>query len=113
LLVSCDLPFDLVDKPKFQSFVNRTHTRMPLLQIPSSKTVRRHVMKMGNEMEEQLKCFINVCFLFSFFSNVKLALRIMPVLSVFPWMHGHLRMDLPLWALSCTTSLKVGSLKSY
>ncbi|HEV7737695.1 MAG TPA: hypothetical protein VGO47_10040 [Chlamydiales bacterium] len=59
-ILSCDQPFDEVEKPQFHVMVLYATCRWPLFKIPSATTVKRHAMAMGREMEEHMKIWVQV-----------------------------------------------------
>ncbi|HEV7737246.1 MAG TPA: hypothetical protein VGO47_07755 [Chlamydiales bacterium] len=58
-IVACDQPFDEVEKPEFRALIRYVHGTLTL-HIPSATAVKRHVMTTGEQMQEELKAFIQV-----------------------------------------------------
>ncbi|KAJ7222091.1 hypothetical protein GGX14DRAFT_352574, partial [Mycena pura] len=59
-LVACDQPFQEVERPEFRRLLNYVYHRTTPLNIPSAKTVKRHVMEMGVELEQKLSKYLAV-----------------------------------------------------
>jgi hypothetical protein len=59
-IVACDQPFEEVERPEFKALLQYVRGASHTLPIPSATTVKRHVMAMGRQMEEELKEFIQV-----------------------------------------------------
>lgn len=62
-MITCDQPFEEVEHPEFKALLNYVHNRGTQLNIPSSTTVHRRVMKLGKDTWEDLKKMISVCLL--------------------------------------------------
>jgi hypothetical protein len=56
-MVVCDQPFDEVDKPEFRRLLEYTHFRSSL-NIPHRHTMKRRIVKMGEETVEGIKKMI-------------------------------------------------------
>jgi len=56
-MVVCDQPFDEVDKPEFRHLLEYTHFRSSL-NIPHRHTMKRHIMKMGEDTIQGIKKMI-------------------------------------------------------
>jgi hypothetical protein len=52
-MVTCDQPFDEVEKPEFIAAMS--YSRNSKFSLPKRDGVRRRVMKLGDETVEQLK----------------------------------------------------------
>lgn len=59
-MVSCDQPFQEVERPEFRALLCYVHHRSTTLKIPSADTVQRRVMKIGHTMEDELREFFEV-----------------------------------------------------
>lgn len=60
-LVTTDQPFSEVDNPAFHNLLQFTHNGGKKLSIPNRNTVRRRVIKMGQESANATKKFFQVC----------------------------------------------------
>ena len=58
-VVTCDQPFDKVEKPEFWQLLEYTHL-WPSLHIPHCSAIRRRIMKMGEDTIEGVKKMIEV-----------------------------------------------------
>ena len=58
-VVVCDQPFDEVEKPEFRQLLKYTHLR-PSLHIPHRATMKKRIMKMGEDTVEGVKKMIQV-----------------------------------------------------
>ena len=58
-MVVCDQPFQEVEQPELRRLLEYTHLR-PGLHIPSSTTIKRRVMKMGEDTVEGVKQLVEV-----------------------------------------------------
>ena len=58
-MVICDQPFQEVEQPELRRLLEYTHLR-PGLHIPSSMTIKRRVMKMGEDAIEGVKQLVEV-----------------------------------------------------
>ena len=63
-IVATDQPFYTVDDPEFRDFVMYTH-HPATLHIPHRNTIKKRVMKMGDDMRNIVKHMFRVCFLIS------------------------------------------------
>jgi hypothetical protein len=65
-IAACDQPFEDVEKPEFKALLKYTRGASHQLQIPSATTVKRRIMDLGKQMEEELKTLIRVsgCFFY-------------------------------------------------
>lgn len=54
-VVSCDQPFEEVDRPQFCKMLRYTHHPAPELKIPHRDAIRRRIMKMGEDSVEATK----------------------------------------------------------
>ena len=59
-IVSCDQPFDEVDKPEFREMMNYAHHPTPDLKIPHRDAIRRRILKMGDDSIESTRQFFAV-----------------------------------------------------
>jgi hypothetical protein len=58
-LIACDQPFEEVERPEFIAMMNLTHHNGASLKIPKRDGVKRRLMKMGDDVIE------DVCNMFS------------------------------------------------
>lgn len=58
-MVICDQPFQEVEQPKLRCLLEYTHLQ-PGLHILSSTTIKRRVMKMGEDTVEGVKQLVEV-----------------------------------------------------
>ena len=58
-VVTCDQPFDKVEKPEFWQLLEYTHL-WPSLHIPHCGAIQRRIMKMGEDTIEGVKKMIEV-----------------------------------------------------
>lgn len=56
-MVACDQPFEEVNQPEFRRLLEYTHLRQSL-HIPHRQSVKRRVMKMGEDTVEEVKKMI-------------------------------------------------------
>ena len=64
-MIACDQPFEEVDQPEFRRLLQYTHLRLSL-EIPHRQSMKRLVMKMGEDTIEDVKQMIVVtqhCFI--------------------------------------------------
>ena len=61
-IIVCDQPFEEVERPEFHTLLEYTYHRQAPLQIPSSTTVKRRIMDMGEQSRIKMKELITVCF---------------------------------------------------
>jgi hypothetical protein len=54
-VVSCDQPFEEVDRPQFRETLMYTHHPAPEPKIPHRDAIRRRIMKMGEDSVEATK----------------------------------------------------------
>jgi hypothetical protein len=68
--VAADQPFEATENPEFRRLLQYTHLR-PGLHIPSASTVKRRIMKMGDDKIQGIKAMIAVCHfsLFNIFTD--------------------------------------------
>jgi hypothetical protein len=59
-LVACDQPFDEVEKPELRDLLQYVYHRANPLKIPSAKTVRTKIMKMGENSVAEMREFFAV-----------------------------------------------------
>jgi hypothetical protein len=57
-LIACDQPFDEVEKPEFNTFIEYTH--QGLLHIPGQMAIKHCIMKMGDETIQGIKDMVQV-----------------------------------------------------
>ena len=58
--VAADQPFDATENPEFRRLLEYTHLRSGL-HIPSASTVKRRIMKLGEDTIQGIKDMIAVC----------------------------------------------------
>jgi hypothetical protein len=71
-IVAMDQPFYTVDEPEFHDLMMYTHCPSPNLKIPHHDTVRRQIMKMGNDTIKATEQIFLVCKLPSYNWSYKL-----------------------------------------
>jgi len=55
-VIACDQPFEEVERPEFIAMMNYTHrTAGTSLKIPKRDGIKRRLMKMGNDMVEDVR----------------------------------------------------------
>ena len=59
-IVVADQPFDVTENPEFHCLLEYTHLH-PGLYIPSASTIKRHIMKMGEDTIQGINDMIAVC----------------------------------------------------
>ena len=59
-IVAADQPFEATENPEFRRLLEYTHLR-PGLHIPSASTVKRRIIKMGEDTIQGIKDMIAVC----------------------------------------------------
>lgn len=69
-LVASDQPFQEVERPQFRSLLEYVHHRAEELDVPSSSTMQRRVMKMGDDLKKELCLLCGEWLLRSHFSHM-------------------------------------------
>jgi hypothetical protein len=59
-IVISNLPFSEVEVEEFTDFVQYTHHNLTNLNIPSSSTIKRHVLKASEKMVDELRALFRV-----------------------------------------------------
>jgi hypothetical protein len=102
-IVACDQPFDEVEKQEFVMMMNFVrHTGGPL-KIPKREGIKRHVMKMGEEIIEGVREMFMVR------SSLPLSCDVLIIQGrnsrgryAFRWTRGHQAISMPFWPSSHT-----------
>jgi hypothetical protein len=61
-IVSCNQPFDAVEKPEFIKLITYAHHPVPTIKLPRRDGIRRRVTKMGEDTIEGIKNMFAVCY---------------------------------------------------
>jgi hypothetical protein len=59
-VVACDQPFEEVERPEFITIMNYMHHNGTSLNIPGHNSIKRRLMKMGNETVENVRKMFSV-----------------------------------------------------
>ena len=59
-IVTRDQPFEEVDRPEFRDMMTYAHHPAPNLKIPHHDTIRRRIMRMGDDCLESTKVMFAV-----------------------------------------------------
>lgn len=66
-IVACDQPFNQVDHPAFHALLNYVHLHArKALSIPGRTTIRKRIMKLGEDTIQSMQTMFRVCYPFHF-----------------------------------------------
>ena len=63
-IVTCDQPFDEVDKPEFRAMLNYAHHPSLNIKIPHRDAIKHRIMRMGDDNIESTRKMFKVLYLF-------------------------------------------------
>jgi len=59
-VLACDQPFEEVERPEFIAMMNYTHHTGTPLKIPKRDTIKRRLMKMGDDTIDDVRKMFSV-----------------------------------------------------
>ena len=64
-IIACDQPFEEVERLEFIMMMNYTRHNGSSLNIPGCNSIKRRLMKMGNDTIEDVCNMFSVCLIFA------------------------------------------------